>query len=618
MQFFSQKTSKRQGDHPRFVAEIRESWANSASPKSHDFAYGNCRLVNCPACQSYRTINVRGQVFPLTLPIILIAEIVRSLSIFLFQRMKTIRHVPWWFLLWGGLVLAAPAEPEDPSLSRPILSVQKTPPTLLPPSVDEKLDPPRTTIDSKDDADVLDLHLTTETMAVDLATVLRLAGMDNPQILLARERVLEAVAQRQYAAAQLLPSLHLGTSYDDHNGNLQRSGGGILKVDRESYYVGAGAIAIAAGTVNIPGIGWNLNLSDTIYRVLISRQFVEQQRYANRAMENQVLGRVALAYTNLLYAEGKRALAIVNRQDAREVARITAQYAKAGAGREADKERAATLLAHREAEVIAAEGEALQASARLAEFLNLEPSIRLHTAEDRAVPAAVVPEPIPLPELLAIALLNRPELAQRQSAIGGALLALQAAKVLPFSPNLLIGLSYGGEGGGSNLVNEPVGTTPFARGDPRFGLGAERLDFDAIAFWSLQNLGVGNLGFIRESQSKARTADLEYQAMLDQVRAEVAQAQSRTQARFAQIQAAEKAVAAITIGYAEDVKAIKASIGPARVAHPIELLDSLRLLAEARRTYLEAIIKYNQAQVELYVALGEPPADTLARLVPTR
>jgi len=234
------------------------------------------------------------------------------------------------------------------------------------------------------------------------------------------------------------------------------------------------------------------------------------------------------------------------------------------------------------------------------------------------VPAAVVPEPIPLPELLAIALLNRPELAQRQSAIGGALLALQAAKVLPFSPNLLIGLSYGGEGGGSNLVNEPVGTTPFARGDPRFGLGAERLDFDAIAFWSLQNLGVGNLGFIRESQSKARTADLEYQAMLDQVRAEVAQAQSRTQARFAQIQAAEKAVAAITIGYAEDVKAIKASIGPARVAHPIELLDSLRLLAEARRTYLEAIIKYNQAQVELYVALGEPPADTLARLVPTR
>ena len=146
--------------------------------------------------------------------------------------MKTIRKLPWWFLVWAWLVLSVHAEPEHPSLPRPILSAQQTPPTLLPPTVDEKMDPPGTKIESKDDAKVLDLHLTTETMAVDLATVLRLAGMDNPQILLARERVLEAVAQRQYAAAQLLPSLHLGTSYDDHNGNLQRSGSGSIGFER--------------------------------------------------------------------------------------------------------------------------------------------------------------------------------------------------------------------------------------------------------------------------------------------------------------------------------------------------------------------------------------------------
>lgn len=493
-------------------------------------------------------------------------------------------------------------------MPRPVLSVQQTPPTMLPPMEVEDKAP------DKDDA-VVDLGLTTETMEVDLAMVLRLAGIDNPQILLARERVLEAVAQRQYAAAQILPSLHLGTSYDDHNGNLQRSGGGILKVDRNSYYVGAGANAIGAGTVSIPGIGWNLNLSDSIYQCLVSRQQVEQQRFASRAAENRMLGLVANAYLDLLYAEGKRALAIVNRRDARAVATLTAKYAEAGAGREADKQRAATLLVHRQAEVIGAEGEVLQASARLAERLNLDPSIRLHAAEDRVVPSGVVPEPIPLPELIAIALLNRPELGERQAAIRGALLSLQAAKVLPFSPNLLIGLSYGGEGGGSNLVHEPVGTSIFARGDPRFGQSAERLDFDAVGYWTLQNLGVGNLALIRLSQSKARTADLQFQATLDQVRAEVAQAQSRTQARFAQIQSTEKAVTAITIGYGEDAKAIRASIGPARVAHPIELMDSVRLLADARRAYLEAIIKYNQAQVELYVALGQPPADTLARPV---
>ena len=51
-------------------------------------------------------------------------------------------------------------------------------------------------------------------------------------------------------------------------------------------------------------------------------------------------------------------------------------------------------------------------------------------------------------------------------------------------------------------------------------------------------------------------------------------------------------------------------------ALPIELLDSLRRLAAERRDYLDAIADYNKAQFELYVALGRPPADMLARPVP--
>jgi hypothetical protein len=48
---------------------------------------------------------------------------------------------------------------------------------------------------------------------------------------------------------------------------------------------------------------------------------------------------------------------------------------------------------------------------------------------------------------------------------------------------------------------------------------------------------------------------------------------------------------------------------------PIEVIDSLRLLTRSRYQYLDAIIDYNQAQFELYVALGQPPADFLARPV---
>jgi len=49
---------------------------------------------------------------------------------------------------------------------------------------------------------------------------------------------------------------------------------------------------------------------------------------------------------------------------------------------------------------------------------------------------------------------------------------------------------------------------------------------------------------------------------------------------------------------------------------PIEVLDSLRLLGRSRYAYLDAIADYNRAQFELYVAMGQPPAQYLARPVP--
>src|SRR4029077_6765011 len=43
---------------------------------------------------------------------------------------------------------------------------------------------------------------------IDLASALQLAGVANPELLLCRQRVVEAVALRQLAAAQILPDLN--------------------------------------------------------------------------------------------------------------------------------------------------------------------------------------------------------------------------------------------------------------------------------------------------------------------------------------------------------------------------------------------------------------------------
>ena len=99
-----------------------------------------------------------------------------------------------------------------------------------------------------------------DTRAIDFDSALRLAGVRNPELMIARERITEAAAQRQLAAAQILPNINAGTNYDDHSGNLQQSTGQMLTVHRQALYVGAGAGAIGAGTVAIPGVVWNAQL----------------------------------------------------------------------------------------------------------------------------------------------------------------------------------------------------------------------------------------------------------------------------------------------------------------------------------------------------------------------
>ncbi len=444
---------------------------------------------------------------------------------------------------------------------------------------------------------------------IDLPSTLRLAGVENPEILIARQRVVEAAALRMFAATQILPNINTGMNLDSHRGVLQQSSGNILRVNRDALNLGLGVNAVAAGTVGIPGIFYNLNVSNAIFGWLQVRQVVRQREFDSIAVRNDVLLRVANGYVELLRAEGLRAIAIKNRDEAREIARMTAAYARTGQGKPSDADRAATELQRRNELILSAEGQVLTAAARLAQLLNLDPSLPLHAIDGWVVPAPIVPEPIPLEQLLYIATQQRPELGSRRAAIREAALALHAAKMLPFSPTVLAGFSTDVFGGGSNLVAQPGGFAGFA--ESRFGTFAQRQDVDVVTYWTAQNLGLGNCAQIKLARTQLRIADLELLRVLNMVRAEVATAYARTHARYAQIDVAERAVRSGELAYKEDFTRVRGFKGL-----PIELIDSFRLLANARDQYLNAISDYNEAQFELYVALGQPPANTLARPIP--
>ena len=380
-------------------------------------------------------------------------------------------------------------------------------------------------------------------------------------------------------------------------------------------YYGLGANAVGAGTVNIPGLFYNMNVGQTWYGFLISRQRVRTREFTNEATRNDVLLRTCLAYLDLLGADGRRSIAARNREQAAEVARLTAEFVNAQQGRQADANRASVELKRRDIELTQAEGDTLSASARLCQLLNLDPSTRLKPIDGWVVPAPIVPDPIPLPELIAMAMLQRARnWPLRRSEVRTALYELSMAKVLPFSPNVIAGFSTGGFGGGSNLISQPPG---FINGSgqhvegPQFGDFAGRSDFDVAVFWTFKNMGVGNWAQVRIADSRAKQSQFRELETLNQIRGEVAEAHARVASRYLQIEVAEKAVREGMDAFSEDMTRIKGGAGL-----PLELLDSLRILCRARYEYLDSIIGYNRAQFQLWVSLGRPPANALARPVP--
>jgi outer membrane protein TolC len=195
-----------------------------------------------------------------------------------------------------------------------------------------------------------------------------------------------------------------------------------------------------------------------------------------------------------------------------------------------------------------------------------------------------------LEQLVSIAVENRPEIAARSADLAAIQTRLQKETVKPLFPTLLVGYSAGGFGGGGSQA------------DTSFGHWSSRTDFDATAYWTLLNLGFGNLAIQRDLRAKRGEITAERARLINQVRDEVAEAYALSAARRGEIEVALQRVQSAQRALQQDL--IRARNLRVR---PIEVLDSARLLSDARQAYLQALVGYNQAQVQLYVSLGQAP-----------
>src|SRR5262249_11696063 len=149
--------------------------------------------------------------------------------------------------------------------------------------------------------------------------------------------------------------------------------------------------------------------------------------------------------------------------NAKELLRLVEARVRAGTAPPADELRARAELADRKRQVFQAEEAVHDASTQLVRLLRLQPDITLLPLETQPVPICLVDTEAPLADLIAQGLASRPELVANQALVHAALERLRQEQWRPLIPNLQVGLSAGGFGGGPNTF---------------FGNFGDRTDFD--------------------------------------------------------------------------------------------------------------------------------------------
>lgn len=441
---------------------------------------------------------------------------------------------------------------------------------------------------------------------IDLVSTMRLVGARDLDIAIAKERVCQSLAELEQARVLWLPSLYLGPNWIRHDGQAQIVQGPVQTISKSSLFLGATAAAgssisgpvPAGGPAQVSGLTTILRISDAIFEPLAARQVVTARRAGIQTATNDALLSVAETYIDLQAAAGKLAIAREAATNAEALATLTSTYARSGTGLEADHRRALAEQDRQRKNVEAAIGQLETTSAELVRQVRLDPRIVVAPVEPPETVIRLVNADDPLDELIAAGLRSRPELAEAHALVEATLTRLKQARLRPLIPSVALRYSGGGFGGGVNGF---------------FGNFASRSDADVNLFWELQNLGFADRAIARQRAAQKRMSILELMKVQDRVAAEVVRADKERIAANRQLREAGRALPEALSSLSLNFTNIRRGAGLPGATRPIEVLQPIQALAQARSDYLDAVLAFNRAQFRLYHALGRPSTFSIAQ-----
>src|SRR5262249_41743989 len=334
---------------------------------------------------------------------------------------------------------------------------------------------------------------------VDLPTVLRLAHARNLDIQVARERLAEAQANQEEAVWQALPWVSPGVNYRNHQDLIQDVVGNIIEVHKQSYALG-------------PTSNLQLDIGDTLYKNLITRQLTKAARYAVAAQTQDSVFTAVQDYFDLL-----RAHELTN--IAREAVDISQRYqnethtaVEAGIAFKGDELRVEVQTERNNLVLLQAQQNERAAAVQLAEVLHLDPAVNLVATNRDMTPLSIVRESRELGALISKALITRPELGQTNALLRSAKHSADGAKFGPLLPTVSGQAFTGNFGGNAENVSTRSG-------------GSE--DYAVSLGWRLGPGGLFDVPRIKAADARFRAAELTADKTRDNVIGEVVDAQTR-------------------------------------------------------------------------------------------
>lgn len=407
---------------------------------------------------------------------------------------------------------------------------------------------------------------------IDLPTTLRLAGAQNLDIQIARERVAEAKALHASAVAQFFPWISPGFTYRQHDDKLQDVEGNIIDVHKYAYAPGA-ALAI------------QVDIGDALYRSLAAKQLVKAADQGLEAQRQDTVLTAAQGYFELSFAQGAVGVA-------KESLRINTDYEQqighaldAGIAFKGDALRVTVQKQRSQLTVHQALEQQRIAAARLAQVLHLDPSVELTARDADVAPLDLIETNAALDSLVQQSLMSRPELKQNEAFLRASSEEKKGATYGPLIPTVGAQGFFGGLGGGRNGIGDTFGPQE---------------DYAIGVSWRIGPGGLFDFTRARATQSRLKISQLNLGKLHDEITAQVVEAFTHWQSLNDQLGVTKRALEAAEEGLRLAQQRKEFAVGIV-----LENIQAEQDLTRARLDYLKTVADLDRAQYALRKAIGK-------------